>query len=515
MRTLYDLIVAILCTAILAVFTWIILDPRVGFDDANITQNYAQNIANGLGYVYYAGGERVEGSTSALWTAVNALGFLITGAPEALLASVGFGCTVGMIFFTILIARRLVVMAGLESRYTAIFVALLYACFPALFGWTVWSLMETGLWCFLGAGFLWASVRLLQTRNRSASQADGAALILFAVLMVLTRPEAILLVSGAVLVLFLIDRTLPGPRATGLLLLTTGAGIATFLALTAARTFYFGVPHPNTYYAKVSTDRIAEIKAGARYTLDYIGQPDTLILFALAALGPLAVLRLASAPERRALISVGVFASAVGIGTVAVYTVLGGDHFGSHRYYQIFLVLLVPSTVLGILWLSTKFGRTLQGFALVVSAALVLQWAAFAADKGDYEIEFRLAEDARAAGTVLNQFGDERSVAVYIAGGIAMTYDGPIYDMLGLNWSEMAHADRGRRGSYGAFSKPVFYQALPQVVNPQLDACAADWADNPNVIKAFDNLFQEAHFRELYVLDCLDGVSFFRLRSLG
>lgn len=515
MRTLSDLIIAILCTAILAAFTWFILEPSVGFDDANIIQNYAQNIANGFGYVYYAGGERVEGSTSALWTAVNALGFLITGTPEALLVSVGLGCTFGMIFFTILIARSLLGMAGLESRYAALFVAMLYACFPALFGWTVWSLMETGLWCFLSAGFLWASIRLLQDRHFSGPETGGSALVFFAVLMVLTRPEAILLVSGGVLVLFLIDRALPGPRATGLLVLTAGAGIATFMMLTAARVFYFGVPHPNTYYAKVSTDRIAEIKAGARYTLDYIGQPDNLMLLALAALGPLAVLRLSSAPERRTLISVGIFASAIGVGTVAVYTALGGDHFGSHRYYQIFMVLLIPSSILGIVWLSTKFTRTLQGFALVVIAALALQWSTFASEKGDYEIEFRLAEDARAAGAVLNNFGDERSVAVYIAGGIAMTYDGPIYDMLGLNWSEMAHADRGRRGSYGAFSKPVFYDAAPQIVNPQLDACAADWADNPNVIKAFDNLFHEARFQELYVLDCLEGVSFFRLRSLG
>ncbi len=510
MRTLPDLIIAILCTAILGLFTWIMLSPSVGFDDANITQNYAQNIANGLGYVYYAGGERVEGSTSALWTAFNTLGFLITDTPERLFAAVGFAFTVGMIWFTMSIARAFLDMAGLPERFAALPVAAILACFPAAFGWTVWSLMETGLWCFLSAGFLWASIRLIRSRSLQAPVSGGALLTVFAVLMVLTRPEAIVLVSGMLLVLALIDRYLPGAHATGLVLRAALLSVATFAALTIARLVYFGVPHPNTYYAKVSTDRLSEIKAGARYTLDYVSQPDTFLLLLLAVLGLIAIWRLSGTPERRGLVSVVIFALLVALGTVAVYTMLGGDHFGSHRYYLTFLVLLVPAAVLGVVWLAMRYPPALPFLALACGAALIAQWLTFAEDKGDYEIEFRLAEDSRAIGSILNRHDDTASVAVYIAGGIAMTYDGPIYDMLGLNWSAMAHADRGRRGSYGAFSKPVFYQAAPDLVNPQRDNCVADWADNPHVNETFDNLFREARFLELYALDCVDGVSFFR-----
>src|SRR3954471_6578714 len=54
----------------------------LGIDDANITQVYAKNISSGLGYVFYPGGERVEGSTSFLWTVLNALSFRVSARPE-------------------------------------------------------------------------------------------------------------------------------------------------------------------------------------------------------------------------------------------------------------------------------------------------------------------------------------------------------------------------------------------------------------------------------------------------
>src|SRR5690349_10036664 len=51
---------------------WLLGYPDHGIDDADITMVYAHNIANGHGYVYTPGGERVEGSTSLAWTLVCA-----------------------------------------------------------------------------------------------------------------------------------------------------------------------------------------------------------------------------------------------------------------------------------------------------------------------------------------------------------------------------------------------------------------------------------------------------------
>ena len=62
--------------------------PLIGIDDAAITRNYAENLANGHGIVYYVGGERVEGSTSFLWTLVVAGAYMVTPEPELLIIAI-------------------------------------------------------------------------------------------------------------------------------------------------------------------------------------------------------------------------------------------------------------------------------------------------------------------------------------------------------------------------------------------------------------------------------------------
>ncbi len=515
MRFPTDIAIAAAVTALLSAFTWAVLNPGIGFDDANITQNYARNIANGLGYVYYAGGERVEGSTSALWTALNVLGYLVTDTPETLFAAMGFAFTTGMVVFTILIARSLLRMAGLTGGYPALIVAALYALIPALFGWTVWSLMETGLWCFLVAGYLWAGVRFLEDRTTTGRQGPAWALVLFGVLMVLTRPEGIALVAGGALALMLLDRAVLGGRGARMPLLVIVLSVAAFGALTLARLWYFGVPHPNTYYAKVATDRMAEIAAGLNYTKTYLGKPEHIAIILLAALGLGALLRMPrTTPHIRGLVACALFSAAVILGTVAVYVMLGGDHFGSHRYYQIFLIVLIPAAVLGLTRTTRSRRRPLRLLALVCLAAMALQWTKFRSNGGHFISEFRLAEGARGLGTHLSGMSDRPGVATIMAGGIALTYDGPIYDMLGLNWVAMAHSDREARGIYGVFNKALFLDTSPQVVAIDLVSCdRVDWPENPFLAGILDNLFQDPEFHALYVLDCWNGMALYRLRE--
>src|SRR3712207_6229080 len=56
--------------------------PLTGIDDANIYFVYARNLADGHGFVYNVGGERVEGFTSLLWTLICALAFKGSAYPE-------------------------------------------------------------------------------------------------------------------------------------------------------------------------------------------------------------------------------------------------------------------------------------------------------------------------------------------------------------------------------------------------------------------------------------------------
>jgi hypothetical protein len=81
-KSLKLIITGFFITTIGAVFIYVIHDPKIGIDDANITQTYAKNIVNGFGYVYNEGGEFVEGSTSLIWTAFNVFFFIIDKSPE-------------------------------------------------------------------------------------------------------------------------------------------------------------------------------------------------------------------------------------------------------------------------------------------------------------------------------------------------------------------------------------------------------------------------------------------------
>ena len=59
--------------------------PLIGIDDANIFFVYARNFANGNGFVYHPGGERVEGFSSVLWVMICSLGYITTKNPEILI----------------------------------------------------------------------------------------------------------------------------------------------------------------------------------------------------------------------------------------------------------------------------------------------------------------------------------------------------------------------------------------------------------------------------------------------
>ena len=68
--------------------------PLVGIDDAAITRSYSENIANGYGFVYNIGGERVEGATSFLWTLIVSLAYLLPFKVEFTIIAINYVVTV-------------------------------------------------------------------------------------------------------------------------------------------------------------------------------------------------------------------------------------------------------------------------------------------------------------------------------------------------------------------------------------------------------------------------------------
>jgi hypothetical protein len=54
------------------------------------------------------------------------------------------------------------------------------------------------------------------------------------------------------------------------------------------------------------------------------------------------------------------------------------------------------------------------------------------------------------------------------AGGVALTYDGQVIDLVGLNNSEMAHLSQDREGPKGhsGFDPEIFFKQKPELVLP-------------------------------------------------
>src|ERR1041384_6291777 len=82
----YNFLIALCLCSIASCFAFHKLNsPLTGIDDANIYFVYAKNLAQGNGFVYNVGGERVEGFTSILWTVICAFVFHWSGHPELIL----------------------------------------------------------------------------------------------------------------------------------------------------------------------------------------------------------------------------------------------------------------------------------------------------------------------------------------------------------------------------------------------------------------------------------------------
>lgn len=257
------------------------LKPSIGIDDANITQVYAISFAERFEFTYYAGGERVEGSTSFLWTLINGVLFTLPGPTELWVTLICFVLTV----LTLSNCWRLGVISFLKEAdvpaplYSILF-ALLFLIFLGFFAWSLWALMDITLWLFFLSAILFFSVRQLkggsepQTRNTFVLFSAAFALL------TLTRPEGIA-IGGGILVYLMIHTLLEKQKqACVQYAIALGLVVTTFAAVTVWRFSYFGVPFPNTFYAKVSTNSIEQALSGLTYLRKFLTSDFVLVLFA-------------------------------------------------------------------------------------------------------------------------------------------------------------------------------------------------------------------------------------------
>ena len=285
----------------------------------------------------------------------------------------------------------------------------------------------------------------------------------------------------------------------------------------AWRLAYYGYPLPNTFYAKTSPDLLSQSVQGARYVVSFFREPANAIFVAGLATC-IAVMRISQDAVSR-------FASAVVLflvaGGMAVYTVLGGDHFGSHRFLLYTLPIGLPLIFFSLTGLIER-NRNWLGLGLI-SGVFLLYFAVFSylfyTGGGGVSHEFRIAENNREFGRTLSEIPQDLTLAAIPAGGIKMNYPGVVYDVLGLNWTKMAHAGDVNTGvvkNHGSFHADVFIEARPDLAFARQGDCGdgregvlSGWT---KAITA--DISDSAWFKETYEGVCGKGVVFYARREL-
>jgi hypothetical protein len=290
--------------------------------------------------------------------------------------------------------------------------------------------------------------------------------------------------------------------------------------LTLARVAIFGHPFPNTYYAKAIADLGVRLERGAAYTI------DSIVCWQLLRLGLACwlVLTAMRAWRRRRdfnglLREEGalVLLPAALVGLLATSTLSGGDHFAYQRFFQPALPLLavgIASVTAMLLPEAARRSRVAAAGAAALAALMVwLSYSDFRLRENSLGEEFIIASEGREMGERLNRVAEvagPTTLSVVAAGGIALTYrGGPIYDVLGLNWPEMAHSAAPRSGVAGhiAFDPAVFWRAAPDVLvsgavaRPAGQEVRVGWFED----LALKGLLRSDQFRSAYVPAEIDG----------
>lgn len=538
---------------------WCHPSSGIGIDDSNITFVYARNLAEGRGFVYNPGGERVEGATSLLWTLLVA-GMFKLGGDESTVWAAG----IALFALTQFVAARILLAPaegaaeagrGKDSKEATaseavsdseeedspglawgrssaaallLYFALVLSC-PGYIVWTTLALMDATLWGAVLAAAAWFVVH----PPRSMRQLLAAAAVWAG--MVVVRPEAMLFGPAFALLSGWNAAAAGRKQAIRTALVLGGTAVAAAVLLALFRWGYFGYPLPNTYYAKVSGSLSHNLSEGLRYVGDWLrAEPIAAAGVALAALlSADATLRDAvgflglksrsgKAPRLAPLDSAQRGAAALSMAIlhiVAAPLLTGGDHFKEFRFlqpaYPLLCVLLV-SWVRRRGWVEGVADRLARLHPLAPAAAFAgivcfaapamhrVSWAAYERAH-PLEHEFQIARDGRRRGEVYNQLFASRkslpSVGVVTAGGVAWTYHGRVVDLMGLNDVKMGHSSADRTQglkNHGAFDEAIFYELRPDF----LDGGVADgpMGVNPRLVNM---LLDSGRFAREYIYGVL------------
>jgi arabinofuranosyltransferase len=508
--------------------------PTYGIDDANIYFVYMKHLAQGHGFVWNIGSERVEGFTSLLWTLIGALFYKIAGESFVwLLLILGFILTYITVCRVLLFIRRC--NGTLDRVLTGTDVVIMaLLLFPLGFlEWNVMGLMETGLWLFLIVGLTLELCNSLLSDRRPN-------LALFCVLlaiMIPTRPESI--AYGILFIgLLFIRQTAYGLKKAftatlyPLMTYTISLGI-----LIGWRLSYFGYPFPNTYYAKVSASTKDNIVRGLAYFHTFLYEyPQAAFTIGLGAAFAAILINKRIRQGGKFIPGNNDKAQALLLTVVACTLVLpvltGGDHFIFARFYQCMLPLTYASALNFTFWnahlgrfaITGKLPRTLLTLAACFGIFFIAKstWYDFTTAEKYIAVrvspEFYHARNGRTIAEKENETfaGCSRfpSVGILAAGGFAYSYEGNTIDLMGLNSTLMAHASPVKHGfrNHASFDVNTFWKLMPDMVGTFYggevitDTATFILPENTDyfrngqfIYKAYKQLFDYPRFIETYV----------------
>jgi hypothetical protein len=488
--------------------------PVIGVDDANITFVYARHLAQGHGFVYNIGGERVEGFTTLLWVLISGAFFSITQRPELPLLALNI---LLMIATNLIAIFYLYQTQNLRKDITILVAYLLFVVvIPDYIVWMTLPLMETGLWSFLLTG---TAITVLLVDENSGTKYALLLSVLIGLLL-LTRPEAIawgllfILLTGLQMVTMVNIR-----KGLKLIAIPTITYFAILGALTIFRLSYFGYPLPNTYYAKVSPSILFNLKVGFEYFLSYLNSGfiigivifSTLIFFSKDLYALISLNRQKTGQPDDARVTLKNFSLGMICLTGLLLPILpGGDHFKSFRFYQPIYPLLVVYLLAS--WFSLIKGRSYARWITLAALVTMVFFVNYThevtwnnvGEKGvSILVEFRIAKQGRERGIFLANIFDGLeeypTLGTIASGGIKMTYPGEVIDLMGLNNLQMGHSSGLREGTknHAAFNKEVFFQQRPQIIGSNCNPLNALYLPGLSEDPEFQNLYQCATVKRI------------------
>jgi arabinofuranosyltransferase len=461
--------------------------PTYGIDDANIYFVYMKHLAQGQGFVWNIGSERVEGFTSLLWTLIGALFYKLTGEGFVwLLFLLGLILTYITVVRVLLFIRRC--NGTLDQPLTdtdVIVMALLL--FPLGFlEWNIMNLMETGLWLFLIVGLT------LELANSFLLERKPSLLrfCLLLAILIPTRPESIAYGLLFIALFFIRQLTLESPKKAILTSFVPALTYTVTLAILIGwRLSYFGYPFPNTYYAKVSASTKDNVIRGLVYLHTFLYEyPQAALGVALGVVSAILLLLKWKREGRRIVLTPNDKAQAILLCVIAVALAIpvltGGDHFIFARFYQCILPLIYASAVNFTFWNTHVGSFTIKGslYRCLLTAAFCFG-IFFVAKATWYDFttvekyaaprvspEFFHARNGRTIAEKENEtfisLPHYPSVGILAAGGFAYIYKGWTIDLMGLNSVQMAHAQRVKHGfrNHASFDVNTFWKMMPDMV---------------------------------------------------